>query len=196
MPGPVSGPHRTQHLRKGGAHRPAVARRVGARADIGVRSGWPTKAIADRSGRGRVAFERTRLRSGPAPGPRESASPVHARVIPCGAHRWRSCRARASQRRGLGADRLREPAAAGGRASVSEGSDAAGSDLGVRLPVGAPYDSLEGVRCREVTQRPTLMVAVAASAGKMDFEATLSCGASPRLFPLKFLILRPCVGLT
>ena len=42
-------------------------------------------------------------------------------------------------------DRLREPAAAGGRASVSEGSDAAGSDLGARLPVEAPHDSNEGV---------------------------------------------------
>jgi len=135
-------------------------------------------------------------------GPRQSAWPVHALNDTSGAHRRHSCRVRVSQLRGPGyrpvhpgADRLREPAAAGGRASVSEGSDAAGSDLGARLPVGAPCDSIEGVRCREVTARPPLMVAVAASAGKMDFETALSCGASPRSFPLKFLSLRPCVGL-
>ena len=55
----------------------------------------------------------------------------------------------------------REPAAAGGRASVSEGSDAAGSVYGVRLPVVAPYGSNEGVRMWEGSTQTPFPVAAA-----------------------------------
>jgi len=87
-------------------------------------------------------------------------------------------------------DRLREPAAAGGRASVSEGSDAAGSDLGARLPVEAPHDSNEGVSGKDYG--PITSNGGSGCIRKQGIWGHTFLGPCLRLLTaLKFLILRP-----
>lgn len=87
-------------------------------------------------------------------------------------------------------DRLREPAAAGGRASVSEGSDAAGSDLGVWLPVGAPHGSNEGVGGKDYG--PITSNGGSGCIRKQGIRDHTFLGPCLRLITaLKFLILRP-----
>jgi len=89
-----------------------------------------------------------------------------------------------------GEDRLREPAAAGGRASVSEGSDAAGSDLGARLPVEAPHDSNEGVSGKDYG--PITSNGGSGCIRKQGIWDHTFLGPCLRLVTaLKFLILRP-----